>query len=65
MHGAIARLPRRKRRAKAQQLGRLSWKNRQPSELDEETIRKRALFDRKGTLIREGTTYRGTGTITH
>jgi hypothetical protein len=60
---ALLRYPPIQRRAKAQEWARRSHENRAPSELPHEDQVKRALWDRKGTIIREGVTYCGDGRI--
>lgn len=39
-----------------------SWS---PQDPDYETLRKRALWDRKGRIVREGITYHGNGQVTN
>jgi hypothetical protein len=65
---ALLRYPKHMRRAKAQEWARRSnavqQSARMQREPDFETMRKRALRDARGTVLREGTTYTATG-VTH
>ena len=60
---ALLRYPKHQRRAKAQEWAKWSHANRKPAELPLEDKIKRALWDRKGAVIREGVTYCGDGRI--
>lgn len=60
---ALLRYPTHQRQAKAQAWAKRSHANRKPAELPLEDQIKRALWDRKGTVIREGATYCGDGSI--
>ena len=53
-----------KRKALGREWGLRSAKAWKPRDPDYETIRKRALDDRRGTVLREGMTYHGDGRIT-
>ncbi len=68
MISALYRYPKSKRRAIAREWGLRSAKAhavlRSEHGVDAETLRRRALDDARGQLLREGHTYRATG-ITH
>lgn len=58
---ALLRYPPSQRRAKAQEWARRSHANRKPNEPDLYDAITRAKWDRKGTVIRHGHTYKGDG----
>jgi hypothetical protein len=68
MLAAILRYPRRERRAVAQDWARRSHVaqagRRMESGPDADTLRRRALHDARGQVIREGVTYHGNGRVT-
>lgn len=64
---ALLRYPRNQRRAVASEWGRRSQRVQAARRIeqgpDAETLRARALHDRRGTVIREGVTYFGDGRV--
>lgn len=67
MH-ALTRYPKHLRRAKAREWGARGNAAQQAARMlrepDYETVRKRALHDARGEIIRQGTTYHGNGRVT-
>ena len=51
--------------ARGRQMARARWsKPRLPTEVDADTLRRRALYDARGAAVREGVTFHGDGRVT-